>query len=880
MTLTAANHHPIIIAPAHLHDMLRIRLAQTNGAAAHTTVETLQTFLHRNTQDELTPIDCILQYREALKAFPASLYQNILLSLDFLQQCYEFIEEMKLYGIHCDTLPEGDETQTELKQIITRLFPIRTPQDEENQSWEQLAQADLSYVTIIDPLSDAADWERIQRLLRRGAKKQFFPSYEPRIHYIHAMNKRKEVEAVAQWLIQQKAAAHTVQIMVCDESYPMLIQQVFQRYHIPYTILKQTNSSIVAIRTQKLLQYILTPDMHTVIDLLETQAIKAPHQKEFIDYVTLFGKTMADRFDHIRLKGRESQLLTGVELERLRSLEEKASLCKETIQPMLEQLLQATEPKQLLLQVNELLCKNLHENHPDEVNLLSKVHELFYAFLPYFHEKADLAFLISLLALQKAQTKEKQYHGAFITTLKQPLLPDRTAVVMGASQKQYPAFSHRSGFFDEAYVAKLSNYPSLMHRHQQYMQQLEAQLFSYPNLVVSYPLGSYEGKSNESALEMEQLLQQKSVLAEPLQRCLPKQAHYEITQETAQQLYLKHGKIYGSVSSLERYMRCPFSYFLTYGLKIKQPIDYQFSQSRIGTLSHYVLETLVNRCGKAYTDAKRDEIEAIIDEALQSVSDIYVLLSDQIPALKQRLTESLLATLQDLKEGENHSSLKPFACEKEFWWDIESSDQINLCLHGFIDRIDANEHYMRIIDYKSSKKTLSETDFCAGLQLQLVAYALYAYETWNKRMLGAFYYSLKKENVAAAAGKMKRRPITYVPMDQSDWEKQRFSKQRLRGWVMHEDIQVMDDDGTHIYGVRCNKDGLLKANKTYSIEALKTMLLTMLEQIKQRILSGDIACEPSEDACLFCPYHDICRFHGYAREKELMVEFEQEEKES
>ena len=54
---------------------------------------------------------------------------------------------------------------------------------------------------------------------------------------------------------------------------------------------------------------------------------------------------------------------------------------------------------------------------------------------------------------------------------------------------------------------------------------------------------------------------------------------------------MKDDVLKGSISSLERYIHCPFSYFLRYGLGLREPMQYTFSDSYAGTLSHYVLET-------------------------------------------------------------------------------------------------------------------------------------------------------------------------------------------------------------------------------------------------------------------------------------------------
>ena len=46
----------------------------------------------------------------------------------------------------------------------------------------------------------------------------------------------------------------------------------------------------------------------------------------------------------------------------------------------------------------------------------------------------------------------------------------------------------------------------------------------------------------------------------------------------------------------------------------------------------------------------------------------------------------------------------------------------------------------------------------------------------------------------------------------------------------------------------------------------------MYQIIGNRILHGDISLTPMEDACLYCNYHEICRFKGLYAEKKLLVE--------
>jgi len=855
----------VLIAPTHLHSLLRLQLVQERKGMLHMSILSLSAFFQRYKNESIRETDVLLQYHTLLKTFPAHIYQSILSSLDFCKQCFQFIEDMKVYHIPLSALPEEDDAQKEMKRILTLLYPIRTPQDIQNEVLVSLQQQDLSHVMILEHVWSTQDRIRIQALQSCGARRLPLKKSKPEIFYYRAMNKRKEVEVLAQKIIANGWKANDLHILVCDPSYPPFIVQVFERYHIPCTVLRQTDADLSAKRVSLFLQYVLRPHTDTLLELLEINALHVPYRKEFAEYVTLFAKTLADSFDHVKRHAVPSQLIDEDEIARLLVLEDRANRCKEGIVSLLNDLMHTREPEQILTEIDKLLLASASLHDAASVQAIAQIHELFQAYLPYFHTKDDIPFLVELCDEIRVNKQGSTLHGAAISDLHHPLIPGKINVILGSTQKNFPAFQPQKGLFHETYVQSIASYPSLNERCHPYIEQLKTAIFAYEQVVIAYPMGTLEGKTNESSLEMEQWVGHCAHMEEPLQSYQALPLHTKISPESAQALFVKNGAIHGSISAFERYVKCPFSYFLRYGLHVREPMDYQFSQSRIGTLSHYLLETLVERYGKEYANGSRMEVETLLEKELETLCHLYPRLNDQKVLLKQRMMDNFMQNLQDLREMEEHSHLVPFACEQEFWWDIPIMEQLHLHLHGFIDRIDADETSMRIIDYKSSMKTLSQDDVFSGLQLQLMIYALYAKKTWNKNILGAFYWSMKKENIAAAAGKMSRRPVAYLRYDAHDWETQRRSFQRLTGWVLHPGVERIDDNGSHIVGVRTNKDGIVSARTRYRIDVIETLFTDMLRQIATHIVQGDIACRPTKDACTFCPYHDICRFHGYSR---------------
>lgn len=126
--------------------------------------------------------------------------------------------------------------------------------------------------------------------------------------------------------------------------------------------------------------------------------------------------------------------------------------------------------------------------------------------------------------------------------------------------------------------------------------------------------------------------------------------------------------------------------------------------------------------------------------------------------MKAQLLVQMKALLARLKALEEHSALSPRLLEQPFTFrmDLEEED-VQLCMSGVIDRIDAAAHMGVILDYKSSRKTLSETKVYSGRQLQLPVYALALHSGMIPEsedildVMGVFYLSTKQESITQEA---------------------------------------------------------------------------------------------------------------------------------
>lgn len=862
-----------LIAPSYLHPLLRGEFLKHKQGVLGITLCSLTSFLLQNQPDEIPTISAVLfQYRNILKDHQPSLYiyKEVSLSYTFLKDCYQYIEDMKEWHISVQDLPEENDAQIEIKFIIKHLFMILTANDIKQKAIQEIQHKDASHVYIYDTYTTLEDSKIIEMLIQNNALLIQVPRQDTQKHFFHAINKRGEVESCAQYIIQHAINAEDVHITLNDSTYTPLVQQVFDRYQIPFTLLSPTHVSIITKRIVVLLKYYLYKDTTSLMEAIDTGAFPFQNISYLQSYLNVFPKDIHSPFQHLQKDLKNGHVLREYDILQLRKLEEKAESVRSSYIQQFNMMEQATSYETLFLDIFKLVETTLLTT--SDTIIFTNIQSLIKDIFPYIQNDDDILFALSFIENSIQQGSIQEIGGAILTPLTQVSTYRKYHFLLGCTQKNYPAFPSKTGIFDEDYYALLP-YLKMEDRYTFHNQQLAKILQQSPICIASFPLGTYEGKPMEAAIEIEQFMVKKAI-PYPLQTSyheLP--VNIKITPNMAKKLFVDNGKLHGSISSLERYVKCPFSYFLRYGLAIQEEMEYGFSDSYMGSLSHYVLEALSSELGKSYTKATVDKVNKILTNEIDIIKNVFPNLEAQLRSIQQRMQTSILQTLKRLDEFERHSHLYPWKQEEEFYYDVSIRDDIILSLHGFIDRIDADANFACILDYKSSSKKLSEANVFAALQLQLLTYSIVSEKIENKTILGAYYISLKNENNVQIAGKVSRRkPVTYQSVSSVDQRDIIAKAHRLNGWTMNPNIDLLDDDGSHISGVRQNKEGVVRASKTYDLSTIHQYFTSMYQQIGERILNGDNAIAPSEDACRYCKYHEICRFNGFFSIKDALIE--------
>lgn len=866
----------IVLAPSWMHPILRVETMQYGHGMIGIRMFTITGFLSTfSTTAPTSRYETIFAYYRSIEVlFPKlSIYASAAKTLPFLEACLSMINDLKYWNITCDQLPMHTPAQRELQMILQALYTIRSNGNIHQEGLQHLT-TDLKHVYIYPSYITIEEQALIQVFEKRGAHCIQAEQNIMEKHFFHAVNKRQEMEACAQYIIQHQLDAQDIYITLADTSMQPLLAQIFERYEIPFTFLQQSTSSIVTKRCYALFEYYLKPDCKNLMNCIDYGLFTCEHIHALRNYMELFELDIDDPFDHLRNIQEEGHIVETYDFVALQRMEERASQCQPELQHKIDRIRHPKSYEELFMGIIQVLdCAiQKHQERTVFLTIRESLKELFF----HIHTDEDIKLVLPMIQDIQQSMSVDILQGAFITTLTQSV-PNRSHHFMiGCTQKQYPAFPIKSGIFDETYYRELK-YPSMEDRYHLHQVQLKQQLAQAPFTYVSYPLGTFDGKSLEAALEIEQWINAHSIPYPLVSNTIPYYLDLTLSKEQARDLFIKHGTIPGSISSWERYVKCPFSYFLRYGLGLREPMDLGFSDSYMGTLAHYLLEAFVAKHGKQYTKTTLAEIDATLDKEIRCMTDIFINRRSQLASMKERIRVSILQMLERLDEFEDHSHMQPWKQEEEFYYAIPLDIDVNMVLHGFIDRIDTDGSFACIFDYKSSAKTLSENDVFSGLQLQLLTYAMILHKQYQKELLGTYYISLKNVNVVQDAGTLSRRkPVTYTPVGKEECMETWMKAHRIRGWTMNPHIDILDDDGSHITGVRQNKEGMIKASKTYDINTIERWFTQMYQMLGKQLLSGHIRCEPNEEACLFCSYHEICHFKGFYTKKPLLIEIDED----
>ena len=367
-----------------------------------------------------------------------------------------------------------------------------------------------------------------------------------------------------------------------------------------------------------------------------------------------------------------------------------------------------------------------------------------------------------------------------------------------------------------------------------------------------------------------------------------------LMRETVFRLYA--GRVMTSVTQLERYAQCPFSYFMRYNLRALERKVYEVESVQVGTLFHSALELYAKRLAEEGIDWNDPDdetlvalMEACVDAALAAQGNEILRSTGQYRHFTERIKGIAVQSIRALTEHMRGSGFAVAALETAFGGKDAEAVCVPLAngemeLQGRVDRVDLltidDTAYVKLVDYKSGHKAFSLSEVYYGLQLQLVMYIDAVIGQMKARA------GLAKVHPAALLYFRLQNPVVEfdAAMSEEQMRVRLLSEFKMTGLVL-DDQQVLSNLDVRLQAgleesvqsavvpVALNKakkddDFLLsKRSKVVSAEAfgkLMSFVMKKAEMLGNSILDGDISVWPclhkKASGCQYCTYQAVCRF--------------------
>ena len=352
-------------------------------------------------------------------------------------------------------------------------------------------------------------------------------------------------------------------------------------------------------------------------------------------------------------------------------------------------------------------------------------------------------------------------------------------------------------------------------------------------------------------------------------------------------------KVPMSASRMDKYKSCHFSYFMRYGLKAEPRKPAGFTAPEYGTFVHYVLEhvlqdemfhqTTIPGMEDAGGEERRKRLRQLTKDAVERyVAEELGGLEGQTPRFQylfRRLLRTVQAVVDNVAQELLHSKFRPISFELGFGRGQDlppvelTAGGVTISVTGFVDRVDGwvqdGKLHLRVVDYKTGRKTFDLTEVWNGLGLQMLLY-LFTLEEKGQSLYGL---PVEGDGVLYLPA---REAIIRGSRTMSDEELQKkVDRELTRSGLVVSDPAVLEameeagEGGYRFLPLKVSKStGEITGEALCSAEQLGKLgrhIQKVLEEICEELSRGNIAADPfwrgpEKNACRWCDYAAACHF--------------------
>lgn len=358
-------------------------------------------------------------------------------------------------------------------------------------------------------------------------------------------------------------------------------------------------------------------------------------------------------------------------------------------------------------------------------------------------------------------------------------------------------------------------------------------------------------------------------------------------------------EIWLSQSRLQTYSRCPYSYYGSHILKLREKVEARFDNLGAGNFLHHFMEQYLrltldeeNRLRPLEPEAVLETADAVIDAYIEELCgdisqngrllhifdrlrQIALMLIDSIQA-ELRQSAFLVAGLEWDTHGYRPSDPRPMTLTLSLPEDTSSPpplpvphapeeetkpSAVKLLLGGRIDRVDiyraedGETVYVRVIDYKSSRHEFSVRSVTEDMNIQLLLYLFTLCSPENKSLFTGANGKPPKQVLPASA--------VYVSPDESDRGGALLPCRTGLVLALPEVLQAANSDDTLVYlpSARRGKNGDFTGKGLCSpqyMAGLEDILCKAIRDTATTMYAGRAGRTPSDTACRYCRMRGAC----------------------
>lgn len=360
-------------------------------------------------------------------------------------------------------------------------------------------------------------------------------------------------------------------------------------------------------------------------------------------------------------------------------------------------------------------------------------------------------------------------------------------------------------------------------------------------------------------------------------------------------------EIWLSQSRLQTYARCPYSYYGSHILRLRERIEAKFDNLGAGNFIHHVMEQYLrlalddrNRLRPMEPDEMRETADAVMAAYMEELcGDIFqngrlLHLFDRLRQIALMLIDSIQAELRqssfrvaglewdthgrrpadprpmilslEAEDEDETNGLPPLPTGQSA--DNETTDSaVKLLLGGRIDRVDlyraedGETVYVRVIDYKSSKHDFSVRSVTEDMNIQLLLYLFTLCSPENRALFADEAGQLPKRVLPASA--------VYISPDESD---RGGALLPCRTGIVLGEPEILaaansDESVTYLPSVKRGKDGGFTGKGLCSpqyMADLEAILRKAIRDTASAMYEGGAGRTPSDNACKYCRMRESC----------------------